>query len=163
MHANTLKTILGYLKSKLPWTNDSSEIYNHLQLTDTLATSGQPTIAQFVRIQQAGYQTVINLAPTHTENAIDNESSLVNSLGMDYVHIPVDFKQPTEQDFSQFCDAMRRSDSQKTWVHCAANMRVSAFVYRYRRDVLGQDKSEARRDLHKIWQPYGVWKQFLAE
>lgn len=35
----------------------------------------------------------------------------------------------------------------KVWVHCAANMRVSAFIYRYRCTVLGEDRDTAARDL----------------
>ena len=47
------------------------------------------------------------------------------------------------------------------WVHCAANMRLSAFMYRYRVCVLGVDKRVARSDLNKIWEPFGVWKKFV--
>ena len=47
-------------------------------------------------------------------------------------------------------------------VHCIANYRVSAFFYRYRRDVLGMDDEGARRDegdmapgrcLGRVYQP----------
>lgn len=162
MHANFFKPLWAYLKSRLPWAGKGGQIYNQLQLTDKLATSGQPTLDQFVQIQQAGYQTVINLAPSHAENAIENEADIVTRLGMHYVHIPVDFKQPSAEDFEHFCQAMLQATTQKVWVHCAANMRVSAFVYKYRRDVLEEDEARIRRDLHLIWQPYGVWKQFIG-
>lgn len=142
--------------------NSISDIYNYLPITDTLATSGQPSAGQFELIKQAGYDVVINLAPSHADNAIDNEAGIAAQLGLRYVHIPVDFKQPTEQDFSEFCQAMQRSAKQKVWVHCAANMRVSAFIYKYRRDILGETEAIAAKDLDKIWQPYGVWKQFLS-
>ena len=51
---------------------------------------------------------------------------------------------------------------EKTWVHCAANMRVSAFIYRYRCAVLGEAEQVAKQDLEKIWQPFGNWKTFLS-
>jgi hypothetical protein len=41
-------------------------------------------------------------------------------------------------------------------------MRVSAFTYRYRVSVLGQDQEAAAQDLHTIWEPFGVWKEFVA-
>ena len=47
-------------------------------------------------------------------------------------------------------------------VHCIANYRVSAFFYRYRRDVLGVDEGQARADLEALWQPDGVWAAFIA-
>ncbi|MEJ1977606.1 MAG: hypothetical protein WDN49_17380 [Acetobacteraceae bacterium] len=47
-------------------------------------------------------------------------------------------------------------------VHCGANYRVSAFFYRYRRDVLGMDEAQARADLERIWQPEGVWVALIG-
>ena len=165
MHANTLKTVWGYFKSKLGLSKKSqsiSDIYNYLPITDTLATSGQPTAEQFALIKQAGYQVVINLAPSHAQNAIADEDAVVVELGLDYIHIPVDFKNPTQEDFNAFAAKMQQFSERKIWIHCAANMRVSAFIYKYRRDVLGENETMASKDLHKIWQPYGPWKNFLS-
>ena len=36
-------------------------------------------------------------------------------------------------------------------VHCIANCQVSAFIYRWRRDVLGMDKVKARAEMEVIW------------
>jgi len=38
-------------------------------------------------------------------------------------------------------------------VHCIANARVSAFFYRFRRDVLGMDEAQARAEMEAVWQP----------
>jgi hypothetical protein len=46
-------------------------------------------------------------------------------------------------------------------VHCIANARVSAFFYRYRRDVLGMDEARARADMEEVWRPKGVWAEFV--
>jgi hypothetical protein len=46
-------------------------------------------------------------------------------------------------------------------VHCIANYRVSAFFYRYRRDVLAIDEARARLALNEVWQPDGVWEIFV--
>ena len=56
---------------------------------------------------------------------------------------------------------MAAFDDRPVFVHCAANKRVSAFVFLYR--VLHQRVSrfEAERDLHAIWQPDEVWSQFI--
>jgi hypothetical protein len=35
-------------------------------------------------------------------------------------------------------------------VHCIANYRVSAFFYRYRRDVLGMNGAEARAEIEQV-------------
>ena len=39
-------------------------IYNFVQISDRVATAGQPTEIQYPTIAAAGYQTVINLALT---------------------------------------------------------------------------------------------------
>jgi len=54
-------------------------------------------------------------------------------------------------------------------VHCIANMRVSAFLYRYHRDVAGMPEFEARALMQKIWSPdkgdhptLKPWAEFIA-
>jgi protein tyrosine phosphatase (PTP) superfamily phosphohydrolase (DUF442 family) len=80
---------------------------------------------------------------------------------MTYTHIPVDFQNPTQEDFEQFCAAMEQFKDAPMHVHCIANYRVSAFFYRYRRDVLGWDDATARADMDAIWKPEGVWEDFI--
>jgi len=166
--ANTLKTVLGFFSSlitrytPLDLSKDTLEgIFNFLPISDSILTSGQPTEGQFQHVKNAGVHHVINLAPHDAENALADESATLQSLGIQYTHIPVDFRNPTEEDFAQFCTAMTDLGNEPVLVHCAANMRVSAFLFRYRRDVLGEDPGTLIVDLHRIWQPAGVWKRFL--
>ena len=166
---NTLKTVLGFCSTMitrytpLDLSRDSLEgIFNYLPIGESIITSGQPTEAQFQFVKDAGVRRVINLAPHDAENALPDERSTLRALEMDYVHIPVDFQDPTEEDFAKFCEAMSRVGSARVLVHCAANMRVSAFMFRYRRDVLGENPETLTDDLHRIWEPFGVWKDFVA-
>jgi hypothetical protein len=46
-------------------------------------------------------------------------------------------------------------------LHCVANARVSAFFYRFRRDVLGMDEAQARAEMEAVWQPKDVWVEFV--
>ena len=146
-----------------PRAKQLSDIVNYLSISDTLASSGQPARNQFDLIQQAGYTTVINLALATADNAVKDETEIWAELGIDYIHIPVDFENPTDADFEQFVKTMQALHNSKVWLHCAANMRASAFIYRYRTQVLGEDIAQAKQDLDKIWQPVGVWKQFIAQ
>jgi protein tyrosine phosphatase (PTP) superfamily phosphohydrolase (DUF442 family) len=140
-----------------------SAIYNFRAIGNKLGTAGQPTKAQFKLVRKAGFKAVINLALPTSDNALPNEGSVVTGLGMSYVHIPVDFKAPASQDFQAFCQVMEAFDDRPVFVHCAANMRVSAFVFLYR--VLRQRvaRSEAERDLYAIWQPDEVWSHFIQK
>lgn len=74
-------------------------IYHFLKLSDQVSTAGQPTAAQFSVIQEAGYQVVINLAPLQSSNALPNEQTIVEALGMEYIHIPVLWDDPTPENF----------------------------------------------------------------
>ncbi len=82
---------------------------------------------------------------------------------MTYTHIPVDSDNPTEDDFDRFCAAMVAADGVPVHVHCIVNARVTAFVYRWQRDVLGGGEAEARAMMDSVWRPGGVWAQFLGD
>ena len=138
-------------------------LYNFRAISDGLATAGQPTEAQFSDIRSAGYEAVINLALPTSDNAIANEGSIVTRLGMSYFHIPVNFQNPTPQDFQTFCGLMNTLRNRRVFVHCAANMRVSAFVFLYRVLRLGVPRDEAERDLIAIWEPDEIWARFFRE
>lgn len=169
MHLNTLKTVVGFcrefVEKHTPLKRRCAalaDIYNYLDIAGLYATSGQPSEAQFQLIHDAGYQTVINLAPNSIlENAVVNEREILARLGMEYIHIPVNFQQPGNKKYQAFVSTLEQNSDKKIWVHCAANMRVSAFTYRYRRSVLGVDDGIAKADLRKIWEPIGVWKKFI--
>ncbi|MAI94412.1 MAG: phosphatase [Halieaceae bacterium] len=138
------------------------QIFNYLKIDDLVTTSGQPSECEFELIKQAGFRTVVNLAPHDAENALSDEAALLRRLSLDYVHIPVDFSNPTETDFSAFCRVLDELREKKIWIHCAANMRVSAFFFRYRTEKLGVDSSLAKHDLNQIWEPFDYWKPFMS-
>lgn len=162
---STIKTSLHFVKTvfgKGSRTNSLDAIFNYIPISDTIASAGQPHPDQFPAIQAAGFVRVINLAPHGAENAIKNEGELVEKLGMSYIHIPVQFDNPSEADYDAFCQALEEADSNKVFVHCAANMRVSAFLYRYRTQHLSIDPDLAKQDLDKVWKPFGVWADFVT-
>lgn len=140
---------------------DPETIYNWRRLDDGITTSGQPTEEQLAEIQALGVRHVVNLGLHTHEKALPDEAASVTRLGMEYIHIPVDFQNPTEQDFQQFCAVMARLTDVPVHVHCIANARVSAFIYRYRRDVLGVDEAKARAEMEAVWQPRDVWVDFV--
>src|SRR5207302_7775825 len=105
-----------------------------------------------------GIRHIVNLGLHRHEKALPDEAASVSRLRMTYIHIPVDFQNPTDQDFDQFCAVMEKL----MHVHCIANYRVSAFFYRYRRDVLRMDEPQARAEMEQVWHPEGVWARFVG-
>jgi uncharacterized protein (TIGR01244 family) len=141
---------------------DPKSIYHWRRLDERITTSGQPTEAQLAEIGALGVRCVINLGLHSHAKALPEEAASVGALGMTYIHIPVDFKNPTESDFEAFCSAINETGDVPIHVHCIANYRVAAFFYRYRRIVLGMDEARAREDLDAIWTPDPVWAAFIS-
>lgn len=139
-----------------------SHIRNFLRIDDGLATSGMPQPDDFAALRQAGFEVVINLALPTSDNALPNEGELVSAQGMTYVHIPVQFDAPQPSDFERFTRVLDACAGQRVFVHCAANKRVSAFVFLHRLNQ-GTDRATAEGDLRKIWEPDGVWREFVNQ
>lgn len=137
------------------------EIAAFLPLGERIGTAGQPTAAQFALVADAGFTSVINLAKSDSPGALADEPALVRDLGLEYVHIPVDFGAPQPSDLAQFFEALDRRAERKVFVHCIANKRVAAFMFLYRVLKLGHPIHDAELALHRIWMPDPVWQDFM--
>jgi protein tyrosine phosphatase (PTP) superfamily phosphohydrolase (DUF442 family) len=138
-----------------------SEIEAFVPVSPHLATSGQPTATQFALIQAAGYAVVVNLAMPSSSHWLPEEPELLDRLGLDYVHLPVLWENPTLDDFDRLADFLEANPNRKIWVHCAKNMRVSAMVYLYNRLKLKLTHEVAWRYVEPVWQPDAVWMGFI--
>ncbi|WP_066655495.1 MULTISPECIES: protein tyrosine phosphatase family protein [unclassified Sphingomonas] len=138
-------------------------ILNWRRLSPALTSSGQPSEAQLGEIAALGISDVINLGPHEHVKALPDEAASVAALGMRYSYIPVDFAAPSEDDYAAFVAAMGEVEAagRTVHVHCIVNARVSAFLYRYRRDAIGE--AAARKELESVWQPAGVWAAFIGD
>jgi protein tyrosine phosphatase (PTP) superfamily phosphohydrolase (DUF442 family) len=136
------------------------EIRAFLQVGE-FATSGMPRPEHFAEIAQAGYKTVINLALPTSDHALPNQSDLVTRAGMRFVHIPVNFEAPLRRDYELFERILNAIRDEPVFIHCAANMRVSTFVYLYRVRTRLSASDDALSDLHRIWMPNPVWSRFI--
>ncbi|NLF12058.1 MAG: phosphatase [Anaerolineaceae bacterium] len=143
--------------------DELNQICNYLPIGPDLGTAGQPGPGQFAALRAAGYDLVVNLAMPTSTGALPDEPGLVAAQGMEYVAIPVVWEAPTLADLERFFDVMERARGRKVFVHCALNMRVSAFVFLYRVLRLGVPPDIARETMHRIWQPDGVWAAFVDD
>ena len=147
---------------------DLSGIFNWQRLDARITTSGQPSAAELGQIAGIGVTNVINLALHSHEKALPDEAATVTGLGMAYTHIPVDFGHPTEADYQRFCAAMAATDAAPVHVHCIANLRVTAFLYRYHAGVPHRRAGDAgaimaRALMESVWRPGGVWAAFIGD
>lgn len=141
---------------------DPDDIVAWRRMDGRLTTSGQPTEAQLPALKALGVTHVVNLGLHSHAQALPDEAASLSALGIDYIHIPVAFDQPAEADYAHFRSVMRQLAGETVHVHCIANMRVSAFLHRYRRDEGLPEPAEAVA-MASIWQPGGAWARFLGD
>lgn len=105
---------------------------------------------------------VINLA-LHDDPrySLRDEATSVRALGLEYVHIPVPFTAPTKGDLAKFFDAMDAHKGQRIWLHCAANVRVKAFLGLYRRLREHCTADRAFALMNEVWKPDTVWSALI--
>ena len=82
---------------------------------------------------------------------------------MRYIHIPVIWSAPKQSDIDLFFEVMETLKGRRVFLHCAANARVSTFVYLYRIARLGIYPAAAKKDLDALWEPKDVWREFVDE
>ena len=135
---------------------------NYHQVFDWLWTSGQLSARDIGELPGLGIKSVINLALPTAGNALPGEAELVTGAGINYFQIPVPWEKPELHHLNLFFSLLGAMQSERTWVHCAKNMRVSAFIYLYRRLCLDESEETASFPLRAVWQPNEVWSKFIA-
>jgi uncharacterized protein (TIGR01244 family) len=146
---------------------DPDDIFAWQRLDGRTTTSGRLLAEDIGKLADAGIRPVINLAPDGEGNgSLAGEAELLAERDVRYTYIPVRFLAPEESQFEAFRTAYE-ADGEPVHVHCIANWRVSAFFYRYNRDVRGMAEGEARALMQQQWSPgtsdYAeVWAPFIA-
>jgi protein tyrosine phosphatase (PTP) superfamily phosphohydrolase (DUF442 family) len=103
---------------------------------------------------------MINLARSDSPRALPDERTVAEESGLVYLHLPIDFQAPEVEQALCFFDELRARAGQRVFVHCAANMRVSALMRVYRTVYEGANPEEADADLREIWTPNEVWERY---
>jgi protein tyrosine phosphatase (PTP) superfamily phosphohydrolase (DUF442 family) len=140
---------------------DLNEISNFREYSPVFASSGQPDEEQLSLIKSAGFERIIYIAFSSGGEAISNEDEIVKNLGMEYVHIPVVWDNPTAADFYAFADVMQRYPDKKSLLHCQVNFRASAFSFLYRVLYKDVDIATAKDDMNSVWQPNETWRELI--
>lgn len=127
-----------------------------------LCTSAQPSAEQLATLGGTGVRHVINLALPGSDHAVADEGARLAAQGITYVNIPVLWEAPTAAQFLLFAQVLWAMRDEPVLVHCACNMRASAFVFLYRVLHEGVALEEAAATLHAVWAPEGAWRDFLG-
>lgn len=131
---------------------DPEDIACWQRLDERTTTSGLLRREDVARLAAIGVRHVINLALDDHPHALTGEAALMDETGIAYAHIPVPFGAPEEAHYAAFREAYETTRG-PVHVHCIANWRVSAFFYRYNREVRGLPEEAARAIMARQWEP----------
>jgi len=134
---------------------------NLVQWRPNLTSSAQPDRDYLKRAKALGYDMVINLAPPEYKEAVEPEGAILAAQGITYLNLPVDFGNPTAEDFRVFSEMMKAAAKKNVLVHCQINLRGSSFTFLYRVIHEGANADDARGKLNSVWAPNPTWKKFI--
>ncbi len=143
--------------------NPLSRINNYIEYSSIFSSSGQVSSDDLNNIMKSGVKRIIYLAYSDQDRSLLNEDRLVKNLGMQYIHIPVEWSNPETDDFLLFAAVMQQNPSMPTLLHCQVNFRASVFSFLYRVIYLEVDIKKAKSDMDIIWRPNETWTKFIFQ
>ena len=141
-----LSAVLGCTTPAKPSLNVSlvtqAEITNLIATEATVFSSGQPTKAQIELVAKAGIKHIVNLRPTSEQDW--DEGGYVQSLGVQYHHIPVaDIEDVTSDNAKSLHQLLASFGKEPVLVHCSSGNRVGALIAVAEHEINGRDTEEA--------------------
>lgn len=121
---------LMVIASSMGWADSAklaAEIPYLAQPKANLYSAGQPSDKAWELLAQDGVTTVINLR-SDAEMAGNNEASLVQENGMNYIHIPIAGAGDISVEKAQLLQQALANTEGKVLVHCASSNRVGALL-----------------------------------
>jgi len=135
-----------------------SQIPSFSIIHEHLFCSAQPSVEQLKLIKEYGCSAVINLALSNAPNHIENEDRICLDIGLNYIHIPIDWETPSAEQCLLVLDLIDHLvQNEIVWVHCSKNDRSSCLMYVYRQFYMNMDMPTSQDLLHEIWEPNETW------
>jgi uncharacterized protein (TIGR01244 family) len=125
------------------------DIKNFLRVDEHYCTGGQPTMDDLVRMKKGGIKTILNLRRPEEFNA-EQEATQAEKLGLRYFLIPVDPKQPQDEQVDEFLKVLTNPQNLPVFVHCHTANRVGAFWMIRRVLIDGWPIENAEREAERI-------------
>lgn len=126
----------------------SVDIPRFQMVAEGLYRGGQPDQAGFAYLKQTGIKTIINL---RTEN---DEAAIVTSLGMNYVHIPMEvqpWSRISDEDIQKYFEVVNNPANYPIFFHCRRGAdRTGVMAGFYRVAIQGWDGKKAYAEARKV-------------
>jgi len=150
----------GFVAAQMD-SSHSGPVMNYHRVDDRLVTGGHLLDGGTVALKQQGVQVVIDLR----DDSPSGEEERFADQGIEWINIPVEWRNPKKADFDRFSEAMREHQDDHVLVQCAANYRASAMTYLYRVVVEKVPEGEAAVDLYAVWDPNDndTWREYVND
>ncbi len=120
---------------------DLSTIRNYRRISEQVSTAGQPTVEELEKVKAAGFKTVINFRQPAEYDAAA-EGAKLKELGLRYIHIPVVYREPKDEQADEFLKVMADPQIYPVFIHCTVSLRVG-MMWAIRRVLVDGWKYEA--------------------
>jgi protein tyrosine phosphatase (PTP) superfamily phosphohydrolase (DUF442 family) len=118
-------------------------VFNFTLVSQQFCTGGQPRIEALEKLKSEGVKSIINLRQPSEHRAADEEAK-AKELGIKYYNIPVVYRDPKEEQATEFLKITDDPSNRPVFIHCTAAIRVGAFwmIRRVLRDGWTVDAAE---------------------
>lgn len=124
-------------------------IFNFTRVNDHFCTGGQPKLEALEKLKSEGVRSIVNLRTPGEHRAADEEAK-AKELGLKYFNIPVVYRDPKDEQVTEFLKITDDPANRPVFIHCTAAIRVGAFwlIRRVLRD--GWTFEAAQEEARKI-------------
>ena len=120
---------------------EEAEWQNRFEPAEGITAAGQPSEAGLRELADSGYAAVIDLRTAGEDRGID-EQDLVESLGMDYISLPIAGRGAVNFENAEKLVRILSKFDEPVLVHCASGNRVGA-LFALREKMNGAEKEDA--------------------
>ncbi len=124
-------------------------VVNACQPLPKITTGGQPTPAHLAALHEAGVDIVLDLRDPMEARPF-NESATAESLGMEYVNVPVTPATMTDSTLDRIIGLLRGAGERQVFIHCGSANRVGGALIPYFVLDFGMDEDEAVQQAMRI-------------
>lgn len=123
---------------------DTGPIRNFLRVNENFCTGGQPRLEHLAKLKSEGVRAIINLRQP-SEHRAEEEEAKAKELGLRYFNIPVVYRDPKEEQVTEFLKITDDPANRPAFIHCTAAIRVAGFwmIRRVLRDSWKFEDAEA--------------------
>jgi protein tyrosine phosphatase (PTP) superfamily phosphohydrolase (DUF442 family) len=101
-------------------------VFNFTLVSQQFCTGGQPRIEALEKLKAEGVKSIINLRQPSEHRAADEEAK-AKELGLKYYNIPVVYRDPKEEQATEFLKITDDPANRPVFIHFTAAIRVGAF------------------------------------